>query len=53
MTQDKIEFTSTYDNKGSLTIFDIDQAKLDKEKAIITEKLKKNKKLTEEELIIN
>lgn len=49
MTQDKIEFTSTYDNKGSLTIFDIDQAKLDKEKAIITEKLKKNKKLTEEE----
>ena len=49
LTQDKISFTSTYDNKEYLTVFDIDQDKLDKEKERITEKLKKNKKLNEKE----
>lgn len=42
-TQDKISFTATYDNKEYLTIFDIDQKKLEKEKARITEELKKQK----------
>lgn len=48
MNQDKIEFTSQYDNKGYLTIFDTDEEKLNKEKKEITEKLKK-KKLSKEE----
>ena len=30
MNQDKIEFTATYDNKGYLTIFDIDKDKYEK-----------------------
>lgn len=42
-TQDKIGFTSTYDNKEYLTVFDIDQNKLEKEKKRITEELKKEK----------
>lgn len=42
-TQDKISFTSTYDNKEYLTVFDIDQNKLEKEKKRITEELKKEK----------
>lgn len=41
--QDKIEFTANYDNKGYLTVFDVDQKKLDKEKARISEELKKQK----------
>ena len=48
MNQDKISFTSQYDNKGYLTIFDIDEEKLNKAKKEITEKLKK-KKLSKEE----
>ena len=32
MNQDKIEFTATYDNKGYLTIFDIDKDKYEKTK---------------------
>lgn len=48
MNQDKISFTAQYDNKGYLTIFDIDEEKLNKAKKEITEKLKK-KKLTQEE----
>ncbi len=48
LTQDKISFTSTYDNKDYLTVFDIDQKKLDKEKERIAEELKK-KKLNEKE----
>ena len=48
MNQDKIRFTSQYDNKGYLTIFDIDEEKLNKAKKEITEKLKK-KKLSKEE----
>ena len=49
LTQDKISFTATYDNKDYLTVFDIDQEKLNKEKEKIVEKLKKNKKLNEKE----
>ena len=49
LTQDKISFTSTYDNKDYLTVFDVDQEKLDTEREKIIEKLKKNKKLNEKE----
>ena len=49
LTQDKISFTSTYDSKDYLTVFDIDQDKLDAEREKIIEKLKKNKKLNEKE----
>lgn len=48
LTQDKIGFTATYDNKEYLTIFDIDQNKLNKERERITKELK-NKKLNEKE----
>ena len=48
LNQDKIGFTSTYDNKEYLTVFDIDQKKLDKERERIIEELKK-KKLNEKE----
>lgn len=43
LTQDKISFTATYDNKEYLTVFDVDQKKLDKERARISEELKKEK----------
>ena len=43
MNQDKISFTSPYDNKGYLTIFDVDEQKLEKAKKEISEKLKKEK----------
>lgn len=43
MNQDKISFTSAYDNKGYLTLFDIDEETLKKERERITEKLKKKK----------
>ena len=48
MNQDKIEFTSQYDNKGYLTIFDTDEEKLNKAKKEIADNLKK-KKLGKEE----
>ena len=48
MNQDKVNFTASYDNKGYLTIFDVDQEKLNKAKIQLTEKLKK-KNLSEEE----
>ena len=48
LNQDKISFTSTYDNKDYLTIFDINQEKLAKERIRISEELKK-KKLNEKE----
>ena len=48
LNQDKISFTSSYDNKEYLTVFDIDQKKLDKERNRISEELKK-KKLNEKE----
>ena len=51
MNQDKISFTYPYDNKGYLTIFDIDEDKLNKAKKEITEKLKKQK-LSDEEFKI-
>lgn len=43
MNQNKISFTSNYDHKGYLTVFDIDQKLLDEETNKITEKLKKQK----------
>ena len=48
MNQDKISFTASYDNKGYLTVFDVDQAKLNKAKIELTEKLKK-KNISEED----
>lgn len=39
MNQNKIGFTSTYDNKGYLTVFDIDEKRLEKEKQRITSEL--------------
>ena len=41
MNQDKISFTATYDHKGYLTVFDIDENLLEKKKTDIIEKLKK------------
>ena len=48
MNQDKVNFTASYDNKGYLTVFDVDQEKFNKAKIELTEKLKK-KNLSEEE----
>lgn len=39
MNQNKISFTSSYDNKGYLTVFDIDEEQLEKEKKTIISKL--------------
>ena len=47
--QDKINFTASYDGKGYLTIFDVDQSKMNKAKNEIRARLKK-KKLSEEEI---
>lgn len=41
MNQDKISFTAPYDNKDNLTVFDIDQDKLNAAKENIIKKLKK------------
>lgn len=41
MSQDKISFTATYDNKDFLTVFDVDEAIIDKERKRITAELKK------------
>lgn len=49
LNQDKISFTAPYDNKGYLTVFDIDEELLEKERRKIEEKLKKNKKLNSKE----
>ena len=46
--QNKISFTAPYDNKGYLTVFDVDEEKLEKAKADIKKKLKK-KKLSKEQ----
>ena len=43
LNQNKISFTSTYDHKGYLTVFDVDQKVIDKETKRITEELKKKK----------
>ena len=46
--QNKISFTAPYDNKGYLTVFDVDEEKLRQAKEEITKKLKK-KKLSNEQ----
>lgn len=43
INQDKISFTAPYDNKGYLTIFDVDEEKLSKEKERISKELRKQK----------
>lgn len=43
VNQNKITFTASYDNKGHLTVFDIDQEKLAQEKEKIAKKLKAKK----------
>ena len=48
LNQNKISFTASYDHKGYLTVFDIDQKIIDKETKRITEQLKKNKIVGEE-----
>lgn len=48
VNQNKISFTAPYDNKGYLTVFDVDEEKLNKAKAEISKKLKK-KKLSKEQ----
>ena len=48
LNQNKISFTASYDHKGYLTVFDIDQKVIDKETKRITEELKKNKVVGEE-----
>ena len=48
LNQNKISFTASYDHKGYLTVFDIDQKIIDKETKRITEELKKNKIVGEE-----
>lgn len=48
LNQDKISFTATYDNKGYLTVFDINQKLLDEERERISAELRK-KKLNQEQ----
>lgn len=48
LNQDKISFTAPYDNKGYLTVFDVDEELLSQEKKKIEEKLKK-KNLNDED----
>lgn len=48
VNQNKVTFTSSYDNKGYLTVFDIDESKLEKAKKEISSKLKKEKLSPEE-----
>ena len=48
LNQNKISFTASYDHKGYLTVFDIDQIVIEKETKRITEELKKNKVVGEE-----
>lgn len=43
VNQNKITFTTSYDNKGYLTVFDIDEEKLAQEKEKIAKKLKAKK----------
>ena len=48
LNQNKISFTATYDHKGYLTVFDIDQKIVDKETKRITDELQKNRIVGEE-----
>lgn len=43
LNQDKISFTASYDSKGYLTVFDVDQELLSKERKRIEEKYRKKK----------
>lgn len=43
MNQDKISFTAQYDHKGYLTVFDIDEEKLNEAREQISRQLKKEK----------
>lgn len=49
VNQDKISFTAQYDNKGYLTVFDVDEDKIKNIKESIRTKLKK-KNLSEQEI---
>lgn len=48
LNQNKISFTASYDNKGYLTVFDVDQEVIEKETKRISEELKKQKVVGEE-----
>ena len=48
LNQNKISFTSSYDNKGYLTVFDVDQEVIEKETKRISDELKKQKVVGEE-----
>ena len=48
LNQNKISFTASYDHKGYLTVFDVDQKVIEKETKRITDELKKNKVVGEE-----
>ena len=50
VNQDKVKFTASYDHKGYITIFDVDEEALKKEKRRIREKLKTEQKIEGEEL---
>lgn len=50
VNQDKIRFTASYDHKGYITTFDIDEEAFKKEKRRISEKLKSEQKLEGDEL---
>lgn len=50
VNQDKIKFTASYDNKGYLVAFDVDEELLKKEKRRIIEMLKKERGLEGDEL---
>jgi len=50
MNQDKISFTASYDHKGYLTVFDVDEELLKKEKKRLREKIGKEQHLQGKEL---
>ena len=50
VNQDKIKFTASYDHKGYITTFDVDEELLKKEKRRITEKIKNEQKLEGDDL---
>lgn len=50
MNQDKMKFTASYDHKGYITIFDIDEELLKKEKKRISERLRTEQHLEGDEL---
>lgn len=50
VSQDKIKFTASYDHKGYITTFDVDEELLKKERKRISDKLKAEQKLEGDEL---